>query len=84
MPVLGGWISSVFSRIVQLPSDCKDPDDLCKTRTDQEVQEYIANNTQLFLKFYANYIKETFFSEPDADKDRVEVLESIFAVLSNI
>lgn len=73
-------------RIVKLPSDCKDPDDLCKTRTAQEVQEYITSNTQLFLKFYANYIKETFFADADADadKDRVEVLESILKILEKL
>lgn len=71
-------------RIVQLPSDCKDPDDLCKTRTAEEVQEYITGNTQLFLKFYANYIKETFFADADADKDRVEVMDSIHKILEKL
>lgn len=71
-------------RIVLLPSDCKDPDDFAKFRTAEQIQKYIATNTQLFLKFNANYIKETFFSDTGSDKDRGEVFSSILFVLKNI
>lgn len=71
-------------RIVLLPNG-EDPDSFARTHTTNEIQNYLTANSQLFLKFYTNYIKDKFYSDAVIkDTDRLNALNDILLILEKI
>lgn len=71
-------------RIVILPPG-EDPDSFARSRSSEQIREYIKENTQQFLSFYARFLKEKFYSGNEvSDRDRVEALDDILMILEKM
>ena len=70
--------------IVLLPQG-EDPDSFARSHSAEDVRQYLKDNSRLFLSFYASFIKQKFYSNPNlTDRDRCDFLDDILLMLEKM